>query len=143
MKEKRKVSTLVPYKIKGGIVLIFFQKRSNNAKRYPGLFSFFGGGSEGDENSEETLLREVKEELDYIPDNLNYFGRQEMPISIVDVFTTKVEDDFEKKIKILEGDYGIWFSEDDFEKNKNLMTEDVKLFEKLYEELSNNLKKDN
>ncbi|MDD4662079.1 MAG: NUDIX domain-containing protein [Candidatus Pacebacteria bacterium] len=132
MAEKRKVSTIAPYKIENGIVSIFFQKRSKDAKRYPGLFGFFGGGAEGNESPEETLLREVKEELDYIPSNLDYFGKYEMPVSVVDVFITKVEEDFEEKIKILEGDYGIWFNKNDFEKNIDLMAEDVKLFKDLY-----------
>lgn len=134
---KRKVSTLAPYKIENDVVLIFFQKRSENAKRYPGLFGFFGGGAEKRENSEETLLREIKEELDYVPDNLNYFGKYELPVTIVDVFTTKVDNNFKKKIKVLEGDYGIWFSETDFENNRSLMTGEIKIFEDLYRELKN------
>jgi len=135
--EKRKVSVIAPYKIENETVLIFFQKRSNNAKRYPGLFGFFGGRAEDDETPRETLLREIKEELDYTPDNLYYFGKYEMPITIVEVFTTKVGNDFEKKIKILEGDYGIWFSKEDFENNRNLITGDLKILEDLYQYYGN------
>jgi len=135
--KKRKVSVIAPYKIENETVLIFFQKRSDNAKRYPGLFGFFGGGAEENETPRETLLRETKEELDYVPDNLYYFGKYEMPITIVEVFTTKVGNDFEKKIKILEGDYGIWFSKEDFENNRNLITGDLKILEDLYQYYGN------
>lgn len=135
--KKRKVSVIAPYKIENNIVLIFLQKRSKDAKRYPGLFGFFGGGSEEKESPEETVLRETKEELDYIPDNLYYFGKYELPITTVEVFATKVNNDFEEKITILEGDYGKWFNEKDFENNRNLITGDLKILEDLYQYYGN------
>ncbi len=135
MEEKRKISSIVPYKIENDTVFVFLQKRSDNANRYPGLFGFFGGGKEEGETPEETLLRETKEELDYTPDNLNHFGTYELPVTIVDVFTTKVDNDFEKNIKVLEGDYGQWFSETDFESNRDSITGDLRILEELYQKL--------
>ncbi|MDD2757411.1 MAG: NUDIX hydrolase [Candidatus Pacebacteria bacterium] len=135
LEEKRKISAIVPYKIENNTVFVFLQKRSNDAKRYPGLFGFFGGGAEGTENPEEVLLRETKEELDYIPDNLNHFGKYELPVTVVDIFTTRVDNNFEKKIKILEGDYGRWFNEKDFEDSRSLITGDLKILEDLYKKL--------
>ncbi|MDD2274689.1 MAG: NUDIX hydrolase [Candidatus Pacebacteria bacterium] len=135
LEEKRKISAIVPYKIENNTVFVFLQKRSNDAKRYPGLFGFFGGGAEGTENPEEALLRETKEELDYIPDNLNHFGKYELPVTVVDIFTTRVDNNFEKKIKILEGDYGRWFNEKDFEDSRSLITGDLKILEDLYKKL--------
>jgi len=136
MKEaKRKISTLAPYKIKDGSALIFLQKRSKDAGRYPGLFGFFGGGTEENETPEEALFREIKEELDFIPKNLKHFGKYDLPITIMDLFVSKVSDDFENEIIVSEGEYGRWFSEEDFEKERNFITGDLTILEELYEKL--------
>lgn len=132
---KRKISSLAPYKIENDSVFIFLQKRSKDASRYPGLFGFFGGGAEENETPEETLSREIKEELNFIPQNLKHFGKYELPVTIMDLFVTKVDDDFEKEIEISEGEYGKWFSEDDFEKERQFITGDLRILEELYEKL--------
>jgi 8-oxo-dGTP pyrophosphatase MutT (NUDIX family) len=133
---KRKISSLAPYKIENGSVFIFLQKRDKNASRHPGFFGFFGGGADDNETPEETLLREIKEELDFIPDNFNHFGRYDLPEIIMDLFITKVGNDFESKIKILEGEYGRWFNEENFEKERQFITGDLRILEELYEKIS-------
>ena len=134
-KDKRKVSAIAPYKIEGGKVFIFLQKRDKDTKRDPGLFGFFGGGRENNETPEETLLREVKEELDFVPDNVNYFGKYILPKTIINIFTTKVDTNFENEIKILEGEYGKWFAENDFENEEDFISGDLKILEELYKKL--------
>ena len=133
--EKRTVSVIVPYKNEDGKVFIFLQKRDKYVKRAPGRFGFFGGGRENNETPEETLLRETKEELDFVPNNINYFGKYILPKTIVDVFTTKVGANFENEIKILEGEYGKWFTENDFNNERDFITGDLKILEELYNKL--------
>lgn len=134
--EQRKVSTLAPYKIKDGAIHIFLQKRDKNAKRAPGLFGFFGGGAKEGETPEKALLREIKEELDFIPQNFNYFGTYSHPEILMNLFVVKVNEDFEKQIKILEGEYGKWLSNQQPLDEKDFVFRDLKILEELYQKLS-------
>jgi 8-oxo-dGTP pyrophosphatase MutT (NUDIX family) len=137
-KGKRKVSVLVPYKKENGLIYVFLQKRSDNAEREPGMFGFFGGGADDNENPEQALLREIKEELDLVLDEFDHFGTYYLPKTVVDVFTTEVGINFEKEITVLEGDYGKWFSEEDFERERHIITGDLRILEELYDKLSKN-----
>jgi 8-oxo-dGTP diphosphatase len=132
---KREVSVLAPYKKKDGRIYIFLQKRSEDAERYSGYFGFFGGGVEENETIEEALLREIKEELNIVLEKFSYFGKYHLPKTIVDVFTIEVGDNFEKEITVLEGDYGQWFNEEDFERQRGIITGDLKILEELYDKL--------
>lgn len=136
-KDKRKVSVLVPYKKENNETYVFLQKRSDDVEREPGMFGFFGGGADDNENSEQTLLREIKEELDFVLDEFNHFGTYYLPKTVVDVFILEVGDDFEDEITVLEGDYGKWFSREDFEKERYLITGDLRILEELYDKLNN------
>ena len=111
MQPKRKVSTLVPYLVRENDILVYLQKRDKDAKRLPDYFGFFGGGSENDENPQQTLLREIKEELNFIPEGFSHFKQYEFESSIRDIFILEVDDNFENKIQVLEGQYGRWFRE--------------------------------
>jgi 8-oxo-dGTP diphosphatase len=132
---KREVSVLAPYKKKEGQIYIFLQKRSDDALREPGKFGFFGGGVEENETIEEALLREIKEELDIVLEKFSHFGKYHLPKTIVDVFTTEVGDNFENEITVLEGDYGQWFNREDFEKQREIITGNLKILEDLYDKL--------
>jgi mutator protein MutT len=135
MEEKRIISCLALYKTKGNTVHIFLQKRADDAERAPGLFGFWGGGAEGNETPEETMLREIKEELDYAPKDYELFGLYELPQAIMSLFVEKVNDDFEKHIKISNKESGKWFSKDDYLKEKDLIVGDLAVLEELYEKL--------
>ena len=52
MENKRKVSVLIPYKIRSGNIFVFLQKRADDAKILPGHFAFFGGKLEEGESYE-------------------------------------------------------------------------------------------
>ena len=117
-KNLRRASLLIPYLHRDNNILVYIQKRADNAERHPGCFGLFGGGAEENETPEEALKREIKEELDFIPEGYKYLGRYDSERSRKDVFTLEVTEDFEKKITILEGDYGKWFSKDDLDKIK-------------------------
>lgn len=67
----RKVAIIVPYTSDYKILL---QKR-NSISRYGELWSFFGGGIEKGESAKDAILRECKEELDFYPKSLFYFGK--------------------------------------------------------------------
>lgn len=121
---KRKVSILIPYCKKGNAVFVFLQKRSTDAVRLPGYYGFFGGGAEENENAEATLLREIKEEMDYSLTEYVYLNRYEFEKSDKSVFFLEVSDDFEKEIKIKEGAYGKYFSKDEVFNEPKLIEED-------------------
>lgn len=118
IKNLRRASLLIPYLHKDNNILVYLQRRADNAERHPGYFGLFGGGAEENETSEEALKREIKEELNFIPENYKYLGRYDSERSRKDVFTLEVTENFEKQITILEGDYGKWFSKDDLDKEK-------------------------
>lgn len=136
MEKKRKVSVLVPYKVKDGLVSVFLQKRAKDAPRAPGLFGFFGGGAENAETPEETVIREIKEELSFIPSGLRLFSTYELSEIILSLFVVLVDDDFEERIRITEGDYGRWFSKDDFIREKESITGHLVILDELYEKLA-------
>lgn len=60
---------------KRGQVLLY--KRDRHPQIFPGRWALFGGGIEGEETPEETLVRELKAELGYwLPrESLEYLGR--------------------------------------------------------------------
>ena len=136
MENKRKVSSLIPYKIKENKIFVYLQKRSQDAQRIPGYFGFFGGGAEGDENPEQALKREIKEELDFIPKDFSYFKKYEFERSGKDIFIIKVNDNFENEINILEGEYGRWFNETEALSEEKLIEEDKIVLREFYKSMT-------
>lgn len=106
--EKSQVAVFVPYRKRNSVWEFYLQKRTADAKINPGLLGTFGGTIEEDESIHQALLREVKEELSYAPKNHRYFSRYENSVSIRYVYIEEVGDDFESKVVIGEGDYGIF-----------------------------------
>lgn len=66
--------------------MVYLQKRTKDAPRLPDYFGFFGGGAEGNENPEETLQREIKEEMNIVPAEFSHFKTYEFEGSIKDIF---------------------------------------------------------
>ena len=62
---ERNVAAIIFTNERGEVLL---QKKDLGFKRWPGRWSFFGGGLEGNEDPAEALKREIKEEIGY---NLN------------------------------------------------------------------------
>ena len=106
MRQKRGWVGLVPYRKAGDSFEFFLQKRDLHAKRNPNLFGVFGGGIENGESLEETLSRELKEELAYTPKVAVYFSRYEHATGISHLFIEEVRENFESLITIHEGQYG-------------------------------------
>jgi len=134
-KTKRIISILIPYRKNGGTILVFLQKRSKDAKRLPDFFGFFGGGAENNEDPQEALLREIREEMNYIPRGYSYLGKYEFPRSVKSIFYLEVGDGFENEIKIDEGEYGKWFGEEEALAEPKLIEEDRTVLRDLFKKL--------
>lgn len=130
--DKRKISILIPYKRIQDQIFVFLQKRSIDAKRLPGWFGFWGGGKENNETPDETLRREIKEELDLNLEGHSYFGKYEFYKSVKDFYFLEVGEDFESKIKVLEGDYGKFFSLSEIMSEEKLILEDKTVLDDFY-----------
>ncbi len=110
---KRKTVHLIPYYVQNGECFVFLQKRSQDAERNPDSMSIFGGGVEGDETEGEALVREMKEELNYLPLQPILLGTYEDAYSVSTYYTEKVPQDFESQIRIGEGQYGRFFTKNE------------------------------
>jgi len=132
MGNKEKRSILIPYKIKNDKVLVYLQKRAKDAKRLPDYFGFFGGEPENEENPEEALKREIKEEMNFIPENYELLGKYDFEKSVKHIFIMKVDDNFENKIQIFEGEYGKYFNEEETLNEPKLIEEDKIVLRDLY-----------
>ncbi|MCX6723347.1 MAG: NUDIX domain-containing protein [Candidatus Staskawiczbacteria bacterium] len=94
--------------------MVFLQKRGIDALNSPDYFGLFGGHAEEGENPEQTLKREIKEELDFDLEKFEYFRKYEYDDMIMDIFFMAVPDNFEEKITVNEGQYGKWLTEQEF-----------------------------
>jgi len=129
LNEKVKISILAPYKIIDGEVWVYMQKRSAHQK-VPNGICFWGGHAEENETPEITLQREIKEELglDLDMDQVKFFNHYESLNSLISTFVLPVEDGWEEKVVIGEGEYGLWLSVSEGLKNELILTMDkVKL----------------
>lgn len=132
MANKEKRSILIPYKIRDGEVLAYLQKREKNARRLPDYFGFFGGEPENEENPEEALKREIKEEMNFVPEDYKLLGKYDFEKSVKHIFIMEVDDGFENKVQILEGEYGKYFSEREALNEPKLIEEDKIVLRDLY-----------
>ncbi len=105
-KEKRRVSAFIPYRRGANGFEFYMQKRSIDAPTTAGLFNFFGGGIEGEETPDQGALREIQEELMYIPKRLVLFSKYETARRLSYVYVEEVGHDFESHVNVQEGDYG-------------------------------------
>lgn len=69
-KKEHNIATIIFFNERNEILL---QKKELIFKRWPGRWSMFGGGIKDDETPEETIRREVGEELGVIIKNLKLF----------------------------------------------------------------------
>ncbi|OHA18286.1 MAG: hypothetical protein A2664_02380 [Candidatus Taylorbacteria bacterium RIFCSPHIGHO2_01_FULL_46_22b] len=124
--KKREAIHLVPFRKDSESVYFFLQKRDAHAKLLPNWFGFFGGGLELPEAPEEGILREIEEELAFIPDRHEFFCYYEFWDRISHVFILEVDVGFESKIEVREGQYGKFFSEKEMQ-NEPLLRDEAKL----------------
>jgi len=137
MENKRKVATLIPYYAKDNEVFVFLQKRDSGAPLFPNHFGFFGGHLEEGENPDQTIVREIKEELDIDITGHIFNGEYDCGDWINYSYIMKVDDDFENKVTVLEGEYGKFFSQEDITKTPNLIEKDQIIVKGLYQYIEN------
>ncbi len=123
--DKEKSALLIIYKHQAQGYSFYFQKRGMNTPNAPGMFGFFGGGVDNNETPEQALIREIKEELIITPKNFWHLKDYEIGNKMLYVFCQKVEENFEDKASVLEGDYGKWFSKEEILTNENFEKEFV------------------
>ena len=114
---KKEVVVYIPYRSRGQQWGFFLQKRDNNAPVHPNVFSMFGGSMEKGESIEEALVRELKEELGYSPQEAKYFCRFETSRSVFHVYIEEVKNDFETSVTVMEGEYGKFLNFEQIDKS--------------------------
>lgn len=136
---KRRVAFFIPVKREQEKYKVFLQIRSPHDEDLPGYIGLFGGEVENGETQKEGMLREIKEELDYIPinykhlmDETGFYKDQEFEKS---VYWEIVPDDFDDKIIIGEGDGGIWVDEQEVQKIDKIFPLDLGNIKKLFQSL--------
>lgn len=108
----RGAAALVPFYKKGDGYYFFLQLRDEGAPTHPGCLGFFGGGIEGEETPLEAVMRETKEELaiDVTP---FFFKTYSAPERTSHVFLFEVPEHFRESVTILEGEDGLFLSEEE------------------------------
>lgn len=122
-KHKRHVSLLVPYRKDKGELFFYLQKRTEDAPRYPGFYAFFGGGIEPHETHEQALKREIYEELSYVPPHMHFFKEYVFEHVVESVFFVETAEDFESKVRVREGEYGLFVKISDISKQQLKISE--------------------
>lgn len=87
--------------------------RDEHAPTNANIFSIFGGGIDDGETADEALLREIREELEYMPLNVKYFMHSDTGTRTCEVYIEEVGPDFESKVNVREGKYGKFLANDE------------------------------
>lgn len=132
----RRTSCFIPYrKNTTGNPAVFLQKRSKDAVRLPDFFGFFGGGIDEGETPEQALTREVYEELAYTTENVQYIGSYRE--DSLHAYCHLAPDDFEKRITVQEGEYGTWFTKEQYLAEEKLIDLDKIILADVFEKFEN------
>src|SRR5437764_184345 len=132
MEQKRNVSILIPYKIENKEIFTYLQKREKDRKVLPGYFAFFGGKIEDGESPERAMEREIQEEMCFTPKEYTFLGKYDFIDWSTNVYFLEVYSDFEKKVKIMEGEYGKFLSEEEIVNEPMIIKEDKEVLRDLY-----------
>ena len=90
---------------------ILLQHRTEDDKKYPGMWGFFGGGIEGNETPLEAVKRECFEELNYKLKNPKLILKKKIVGKTFFLFLEKY--DPSKKLTLQEGQGMGWFRIDE------------------------------
>ncbi len=135
--EKKNVSMILFYDKEGNIILQSRKRISKRGEEY----GFFGGHKEGNETKEETIRREIQEELNLnIADleDFRFFKHFHLKIPELnlevdrDVFLAKIPKNIEK-LKVNEGEITIIKFKDGF--NLKMVPGDVEILKEIYKYL--------
>lgn len=136
---KRVTSIFIPYKRSDKRISVFLQRRTKDAKILPDYFAFFGGKIEDGETPEAALIREAKEELNLDLKDFRSLRAFEFERWIMNVFYSEVDENFDKIITVLEGQYGKWFTEEEVQNEKMMTQEDKSIVYELLRKIEDNL----
>lgn len=136
MANKAKISVLIPYKIENGQVKVFMQRRAVDAVNSPDKFGFFGGHHELGETTEQALEREIEEELNLKITGYHFLTVYETKKHFKYVFYLKVSDNFEDEIKISEGQYGKFMTEEEIDAEPEMIEHDRPALKEFFREIN-------
>ncbi len=125
-RSKLKISILIPLKPTENSFSVYLQRRSADMRILPNYFGFWGGGRENKENPEETLVREIKEEMGITLDlkKVELFNQYEFIQCVKSIYLFWPAEGWEDSIVVGEGDYGKWLSLAEAFATENLILED-------------------
>lgn len=129
---KKRAASLIPYRKIGDSFFVFLQRRTTDAPSWPDYLGFFGGKIEEGEKMEEAFLREVKEELNYIPQRAVFWGTFDFGDKFVSIFIEQVDELFENKVEVLEGQYGRFYTNADIQNEKKMSLAHRKVLAQLF-----------
>ncbi|MDP2641582.1 MAG: hypothetical protein Q8P39_03615, partial [Candidatus Yanofskybacteria bacterium] len=84
------------------------------------------------ESSEETLRREIEEEMSFTPTGYTFLARYEFERSIKDIFFLEADDSFEDRVTTQEGEYGRYFTQEEVAAEPKLIEKDKMVLRDLY-----------
>src|SRR3989338_1590373 len=95
---------------------------------------------EKNESPEEALKREIKEELDFIPEHYEFLGVYEFEREDTrHVYLLEVQGDFESTITVLEGECGRYFSEKEVLGESKIIGGDKVILEDVFSRVRNRI----
>jgi len=134
-------SGFLPHRIRQGTRQreYFLQLRDDQATYMPRTWAFFGGGRDGEESPQETLLREANEELGFDARNASELLTQKKVIKhsgrkiarTLTIFGEEVDEQFESAQPILEGLDGKFFTMAEIARLKNADPDMVDALQKI------------
>ncbi len=89
---------------------ILLEKRSQNKETDPGLIAIPGGHIEAGENQEQALTRELKEELNFLPESYGYLCSLYHPTTELQLIHYYVVTRWRGEMKVQEADDVLWYS---------------------------------
>lgn len=121
-------ANFIPYRKRGEEMELYLSLRSKDAKQYPDIWSFWGGGIDEGESEEEAMLREMMEELTWRPTSYKYLGMfyDSMP-NEKHIYYGEVDGDFENQIEIHESQGGKFFTLIEVESEEKMIKEDKEI----------------
>jgi len=91
---------------------VLLEKRSMSKKTDPGLITIPGGHIEAGESQEQTLYRELKEELDIVPNSFYFLCSLYHPTVELQLIHYYIVESWSGEIKSLEADDVNWYKMD-------------------------------